>query len=147
MHRTQKCGTELPIMLLGVFLVESVTVTSEFTIGFLQQKISFFIKSLRLRHPQAKTQMFFRYAHKPPQLHFILPKQTPALQETNVTVTVPSAPFPLPKMAMERALSALSYDGYHNIFTDFLPGKRMDTAGSCCPYLTWLRGTLPGSAV
>lgn len=43
-------------------------------------------------------------------------------------------------MALERALAALSYDGYHNIFMDFLPRKRRDTVGSGCPYLTWLRG-------
>lgn len=131
-------------MLLGVFLSDSVTVSSEFMIGFLQQKISFLIKLLRLRHTQAKIQMFFRYAHELSQLHFIY-WNSHQLFRDKCEWQSPPPPFPYPRWPWS-ALSALSYDGYHNILMDFLPRRRMDTVGSCCPHLTWLRSALPASA-
>lgn len=128
-------------MLLCLFLFESVTVSSEFMIGFLQQKISFFIKSLRLWHTQAKIQMFFRYAHELSQLH-VISWNSHQLFRWQMWQWQSSAPFSLIQYGLEWALSALSYDGYHNSLMDFLPRRRMDTAGFCCPYLTWLRGAL-----
>lgn len=65
---------------------------------------------------------------------------------TNVSDSLPR-PLSLIQDGHGAALSALSYDGCHNILTDFLPRKRMDTVGSCCPHLTWLRGAVPASAV